>query len=91
MSLLLESVDALLLEDGGYLLFETDEPLTVTDLTAFYVIAQRDKFVMLAVGNVPAGTACDETQPVVGHYVVPRDTVTWAGTVQPEVVVAKCS
>lgn len=54
-------------------------------------------FLLLGVGTIPLGTACDLTQEVNGHYVVPQDTVIWsdparnAGTAPlPLVVVAQC-
>lgn len=65
--------------------------LTVADGTAFTVLKREDRFVLLPVGTVPAGTACDTTQSVNGMYVVPRDAVTWSGTVKPVVVVSACS
>jgi hypothetical protein len=64
--------------------------LTVTALIAYNSVKQRDKYVLVAVGTVPANTACDVTQTVNGHYVVPRAAVTWFGSVRPEVVVAQC-
>jgi hypothetical protein len=65
--------------------------LTVDDLTVFTIVDQVDKFVLVAVGTVPAGTECDRTETVNGHYVVPRASVQWAGNIQPVVVVAACS
>lgn len=64
--------------------------LAVTELIAYTVVKQRDRFVLLPVGTVPANTQCDPTQSVNGHYVVPRAAVTWSGSVKPDVVVAKC-
>jgi len=64
--------------------------ITITAVTAFYVIQQTDRFVMLPVGTVPANTPCDGTQSVNGYHVVPRSSVTWLGTVRPAVVVAQC-
>jgi hypothetical protein len=65
--------------------------LTVQNLTAFDIVKQKDKFILLAVGEVPAGTACDPNQTVNGHYGVPSDLVVWFGNVRPPVVVADCS
>ncbi len=65
--------------------------LTVVNMVAFYVVAQEDKYVLVAVGEVPNGTQCNPDETVNGHYVVPRDTVAWYGNVQPEAVVAKCA
>ena len=61
------------------------------NLTAFDIVKQKDKYILLAVGTVPAGTACDPNQTVNGHYGVPSDLVAWFGNVQPPVVVADCS
>ncbi len=65
--------------------------LMVADLTVYNVIKQKDKFVLLAAGTVPADTPCDSTQVVNGRYAVPTDLVTWFGNVEPIVVVADCS
>lgn len=65
--------------------------LTVQALTVFTIVDQVDKFVLVAVGTVPAGTECDRSETVNGHYVVPRASVQWAGNIQPVVVVAACS
>lgn len=59
--------------------------------TAYTILKQVDRFVMLPVGTVPASTPCDGTQTINGYFVVPRAAVTWAGDVHPDVVVAKCS
>lgn len=64
--------------------------LVVTARTAYTVVKQRDRFVMLPVGTVPADTACDSTQSVNGYFVVPRAAVAWSGSVRPDVVVAQC-
>lgn len=61
------------------------------NLTAFDIVKQKDKYVLLAVGTVPAGTECNPAQTVNGHYGVPSDLVQWFGNVQPPVVVADCS
>lgn len=65
--------------------------LTVADTLAFTVLKRDNRFVMLPVGTVPAGTACDTSQSINGYYVVPREAVTWSGSVKPVVVVAQCS
>lgn len=64
--------------------------LTIQDLVVYTVIKQENKFVLLPVGTAPAGTTCDTTQSVNGKYAVPRDQVTWSGTIEPLVVVAQC-
>ena len=65
--------------------------LTVANLTAFTVVKQEDRMVLVAVGTVPPDTACDSTQSVNGRFVVPRAAVTWGGSIEPLVVVADCS
>lgn len=62
--------------------------------TVFTVIKQRDRFVLLPIGTVPAGTECDPNNSVNGHEAVPREAVDWTCQgifcVRPEVVVAQC-
>lgn len=58
--------------------------------TVYYVIQQANKFLAIPVGTAPVGTACDMTQSVDGMYGVPTSAVTWAGSVHPLAVVAKC-
>jgi hypothetical protein len=65
--------------------------LRVADTTVYTVLKRPDAFVMLAVGTVPANTACITTERVNDYYVVPRAAVTWSGTVRPDVVVAQCN
>jgi hypothetical protein len=65
--------------------------LQVQNVVVFDIVKQNNKYVLLAVGEVPAGTNCDPTQTVNGHYAVPTDLVAWYGNVQPPVVVADCS
>jgi len=65
--------------------------LTVSQVVAFAVVKQVDRFVFVRVGTVPANTVCDVTQPVGAYYVVPRAAVTWDANVKPDVVVAQCS
>lgn len=61
-----------------------------SDLTAYTVVKRTDRFVMLPVGTVAAGTQCDPTQYVNGYFVVPRAAVSWSGSIKPDVVVAQC-
>lgn len=68
----------------------TGVTVTAVETTAFQVIGTLDKFTLLPVGTVPAGTACNPTQSVNGHYGVPRASVAWFGSVKPQAVVAKC-
>jgi len=67
--------------------------LTVTDLVVYTVVKQKDKFVLLAIGTVAAGTSCNANESVNGHYVVPNDAVQWTAATGPRpiVVVAKCA
>ena len=65
--------------------------LIVAGLNVFAIVYQTDQFLLVVVGSVPAGTPCDETETVNGHYAVPRDQVTWSSDVQPLVVVANCA
>lgn len=58
--------------------------------TVFYVVQQSNRMAFLPVGTVSAATACDTTQPVGPHFVVPRAGVVWFGNVRPLVVVATC-
>lgn len=60
--------------------------------TVYTVVRQPNRFVLLAVGTVPAGTVCDPSQTVNGHGAVPVDAVEWSSgtTVRPVVVVARC-
>lgn len=63
------------------------------DTTAFTVIKQRDRFVLLPIGTAPAGTECDPSQTVNGHMAVPTAEIEWAAgsTARPVVVVAQCN
>ena len=68
----------------------TNVTVTSEQTTAFQVIGTLDKFTLLPVGTVPAGTACNPAQSVNGHLGVPRASVSWFGSVKPQAVVAKC-
>lgn len=65
--------------------------LMVTVQTVYQVIGTPNAFALNPVGTVPAGTQCDTTQSVLGRYVVPRESVSWYGSVKPQAVVADCS
>ena len=65
--------------------------LTVAATVVYQFIGTTDAVTLLAVGTVPAGTACDAAQSVNGRYAVPRALVTWYGSVRPRVVFAQCS
>lgn len=64
--------------------------LTVAAMTVYTVVKRTDRFVMLPVGTVPAGTSCITDQSVNGYFAVPRASVAWSGNVRPDVVVAAC-
>lgn len=57
---------------------------------AYELILSRDRVAFNVVGAVPAGTACDPSQPIGAYHVVPRSAVIWAGSAQPQTVVAQC-
>ena len=63
----------------------------VTRTADVYTVQKRvDRFLLLRVGSVPLGVECVSDQTVNGMYVVPRSAVTWAGNIQPDVVVGVC-
>jgi hypothetical protein len=82
--------------------FEASPPLPPSGLTvqqgaqaAYGLVQSTDRFALVPVGIVPAGTECDPAQQIrdsngVRAYVVPRSAVEWAGSVRPRVVVAQC-
>ena len=66
---------------------------------AFTLIKQPNRFLLLPIGTVPAGTVCDPTQTVNGLGAVPTDDVQWTCQddipngifcPRPVVVVASC-
>ena len=68
-------------------------PVVLEDETVvFTVVKQPNRFLLLSVGTVPAGTVCDANNSTNGHWSVPVEAVVWtdpAGS-RPIVVVAKC-
>jgi hypothetical protein len=60
----------------------------------YTVVKQPDRFILLPIGTVPAGTMCDPSNSVNGHGAVPNDAVIWTSTEpnapRPIVVVAQC-
>lgn len=60
--------------------------------TVFTVVKQPNRFILLPIGTVPAGTICDPNNSTNGHGVVPTDAVVWTpgSSVRPIVVVARC-
>jgi hypothetical protein len=76
----------------------TPEPptgLTVADNVAFMAVRQENRFAMVPVGSVPAGTPCDTGNGVVAdgraYYAVPTSAVSWYGSTQPTVALSTCS
>lgn len=68
--------------------------LTTVTTTAYTVTKARDRFVYIAIGNVPPNTRCDATQCIgLGplYCIVPSASVSWSGTVRAPLVVAVCS
>ena len=64
--------------------------LTVQAMTVYYVIQRENRFVLLPVGTIDAGTACSSTEYVNGYFAVDRDLVQWSSGTRPLVVVAQC-
>lgn len=61
----------------------------------YTVLKRPDAFVVLPVGSTADTTAClaEYAVRVAGetYTAIPREAVEWSGTVQPDIVVAKCS
>lgn len=70
---------------------EASKVMSVSTLVVYGIIQSRDRIVLLPVGEISSDVFCDTSQSVNGRYVVPRDEVTFAGSVRPEVVFAECS
>lgn len=64
--------------------------LVVKGPTVYQVLGTPNRFALIPVGTVPAGTACDATETVNGRYAVARELVTWYGSTKPQIVVAEC-
>jgi hypothetical protein len=64
--------------------------IVTTGPTAYVIEKSKDRLVALPAGTIPLGTACDVSQPVLGFYVVPSDSVKWSGSVRSLAVVATC-
>ena len=66
--------------------------ILTSESTVFTVVKQPDKFVLLPIGTVPAGTECSQQEVVNGHGVVPNGDVVWTSPTGPRpiVVVAQC-
>lgn len=69
-------------------------PPTLTvqqDTTAYTIIKQHNKLVLLPVGTAPAGTVCDPAYSANGLNVVPVENVQWSSSNNKFiVVVAQC-
>ena len=72
------------------------EPEAITSLavseTVFTVVKQPNRFLLLPVGTVPAGTPCDPNNSTNGLGAVPTSAVQWTSPTgsRPVVVVARC-
>ena len=71
----------------------TLEPTLFTMSTdvVYTVVKKVNGFILLPVGTAPTTTECIPNQTVNGYFAIPREVVTWSGSVQPDVVVAQCS
>lgn len=61
-----------------------------SNLFAYSISQTTNKIVLIPVGTVLESTPCDGAMSVNGHYLVPINTVQWAGTSRPPVVFALC-
>ena len=68
----------------------TVEAFTTVGGPVYNLLKRENRFVMLVVGDVPKGVACDPTQTVNNRYAVSTSEVQWTSTVRPVVVVADC-
>ena len=66
------------------------DTLETIDTVVFTIQKFTNRFILLPVGTVVLGLTCIKEQTINGHYVVAREDVTWTGTIEPQVVVAKC-
>lgn len=64
--------------------------LKVVDGKVYTLVKQRDRMFFLEVGTVPPNTPCIVDQRANQYYAVPRASVTFAGSVRPEIVFATC-
>lgn len=67
--------------------------ILANDEVVYTVIKQPDRFLLLPIGTVPAGTECDPNNSVNGHGAVPNEAVVWTSPTgsRPIVVVARCN
>jgi len=63
--------------------------------TAYVIKQTTGNISVVAVGQAHAGTACSTTDAVIAdgktYYVIPKESVSWAGSVRSELVLAQCS
>lgn len=68
--------------------------LTVTPVTtstiAYMLVSGQDALTTLIVGTVPLGVSCNPKLEALGLNVVPRAQVTFAATLKPQAVLARC-
>lgn len=77
--------------DDYFMSEKSIDDYTVVNGTVLTVVKQVDKFILLPVGTIPIGTRCIPDQYINGYFAVPRDLVTWSGSIEPLVVVAECA
>lgn len=68
--------------------------ITVAVEVAYRALPQTNRAVLLPVGEIPADTVCDPDEGIVAdgvvYFAVPRELVDWYGTVEPDIVYARC-
>ncbi len=67
--------------------------LSVSETTAYVLVKQINRLLLVVIGTVPLNTPCDGTQPVLGKHIVDRDLVQYTIPDHPDefVVVAECA
>lgn len=65
--------------------------LVAQSADVYTLTKQRDRMTMVRVGSVAPGTACIPDQTANGYFAVPRASVTFSGSVRPEIVFADCT
>lgn len=64
------------------------------NFTVFDYVPQVNRTIMLPVGSAPSGTACIAGEMIVSqgvsYWAIPREEVSFAGTVTPDIVYARC-
>lgn len=69
---------------------KTVTEFVTVEVDVYYPIAQPNSVLMLPIGTVPLGTACNPDININGRFPVDRALVDWAGTAEPLLVVAEC-